>query len=333
MSVVAAIAPPIRMPAVGIAARGVGSKAPTAIRMPGGADRGHADRGDRPRARVRDALDAPAGGDRRGGDHRGHERDRQHVDLEDERDQRADRGELHDRARGGDQRSRGVSPSCEPPGEPGRERRRTRPRRDLQDRLAHAPPRARSRALRRAVTRAPRPSTRRRRSVASATASASARSWVATITARSRCASAATVAAIRCAVSGSSAAVGSSSRIASRLARQRARQRDAGALAARERLRRARQERGVQPGGGQRRVAGVVGQRRQPVGEVVRDRPRQHHRRLRDQRHAPAQHLRVERRMSSPSSTIVPASGSASRVRQRSSVLLPAPDAPTSAST
>ena len=34
VSVVAVIAPPIRMPAVGIAARGVGSKAPTAIRMP-----------------------------------------------------------------------------------------------------------------------------------------------------------------------------------------------------------------------------------------------------------------------------------------------------------
>ena len=105
MSVVAVIAPPIRMPAVGIAARGVGSKAPTAIRIAGGADGGDADRRDRPRARVRDALDAPAGGERGGGDHRGDERDREHLVLEDERDQRADRGELHDRPRGGDQRS------------------------------------------------------------------------------------------------------------------------------------------------------------------------------------------------------------------------------------
>ena len=79
---------------MGIAARGVASKAPTAIRIAGGADRRKADRRDRPRPRVRDALQPPAGGERGGGDHRGDEGDREQLDLEDERDQGADGGEL-----------------------------------------------------------------------------------------------------------------------------------------------------------------------------------------------------------------------------------------------
>ena len=247
----------------------------------GGADRGHADRRDRPCPRVRDALDAPAAGERGGGDHRGDERDREHLDTR-RRARSARRPPRAARSPAPRRSGSRASARAEPP----REHRRRARRRRCRTRPGGRP---RSRARRSRRRRSSRSRHCAGRSVASATASASARSCVATITVRSRCASAATVSAITRAVSGSSAAVGSSSRIASgsrvnaRASATRARSPPDSAFAARGRNER------VQPGGGQRRVAGVVGQRRQPVREVVRDRSRQHHRRLRDERDAPAQ--------------------------------------------
>ena len=103
MSVVAAIAPPIRMPAVGIAARGVGSKAPTAIRMPAAPTAG------RPIATIARArafgtpLMRPPEVSAAVATIAAMNDDRQRVELEHERDQGADRGELDGRAGGGDQ--------------------------------------------------------------------------------------------------------------------------------------------------------------------------------------------------------------------------------------
>ena len=159
------------------------------------------------------------------------------VVLEDERDQRADRGELHDRPRRGDQRS---------PAQPELSRHAS-PRRARRTRCRTRPGgRRRSIASQARASRRPRP--RRARG----------RGWR-----RSRPGRAGRARRRSAAITLRGLGVQRGGRLVEQdrvgLARQRPRQRDAGALAAGQRLRGAREERGVEAGGGERRVAGVVG--------------------------------------------------------------------------
>ena len=250
---------------MGIAARGVASNAPTAIRTPAAPTAGtpiaaiaRARACGTPLMRPPLVIAAVA-------TIAGHERDRERRRTR----RRARSARRPPRAARSPAPRRSaisrVSPSSQPPRERGGERDERDAARDLQDRGAHAA--AAVRAWRRpaACAGAPPRSARaaRRHPAAQLRVGDRLGERACRASRRSRpgprAASAATVAAITRAVSGSSAAVGSSSRIASgsrvsaRASATRARS------PPRQRLRRARQERGVEPGGGERRVAGVVG--------------------------------------------------------------------------
>ena len=276
VSVVAVIAPPIRMP--GGRDRGARRGLEGADRDQDArrADRGHADRGDRPRAGVRDALDAPAAGDApRWRPSRRRTRSRA-ASYSKTSAISAPTAASCTIARAAAIRISRLSPSCSRQASPAASATKAMPHATCRTPGAH------------------------RRSVASATDSASAWSWVARITARSRLASAATVSRDHAARSR-----GPGRRSARRAGSRRGRASAPAPSATRARsppdsaFAERGQERGVEA---RRRRAPRRARRRrsavEPVGEVVGDRPRQHHRRLRDQRDAPAQDLRGDARMS-----------------------------------